>query len=441
MTLPQEIIAKKRDGLALSAEEIGRIVQGLVDGGIGDAQIGALAMAVVLNGMDDAETVALTRAMAHSGQRLSWSDLPGPALDKHSTGGIGDKVSLILAPLLAAVDGYCPMISGRGLGHTGGTLDKLESLDGYDTRPTLDRFAAVVRRAGCAIIGQTADLAPADRRLYAIRDVTATVESRPLIVASILSKKLASGAAGLVMDVKVGNGAFMVTPEEARTLGRTIADVANAAGLPTRAFLTDMNQCLGHTAGNALEVAEAVAFLKGERQDLRLAEVVLTLGAELLVLGSLASDAADARRRLTRQLASGGAAERFARMIAMLGGPPNALDPAALAHAAAPVTVPVRAATDGHVTAIETRQLGLAVIALGGGRTSPGQAVDHAVGLSEVKGIGERVDRGAPLALVHARTRDRAEAIANDLAAAFRIEAATPAGAPVIIERLPPAGG
>ena len=430
MTLPQEIIAKKRDRRALSAVEIEAIVRGLADGSLGDAQAGAFAMAVVLNGMDAAETVALTRAMAESGERLRWDDLPGPALDKHSSGGIGDKVSLILAPLLAAAGAHVPMVSGRGLGHTGGTLDKLESLAGFASRPDLATFQRIVREVGCAIVGQTDDLAPADWRLYAIRDVTATVESQPLIVASILSKKLAVGTAGLVMDVKCGSGAFMTTLEDARALGRTIAGVATAAGLPTRAIVTDMNQCLGRTAGNALEVAEAVAFLKGERRDPRLAEVTLTLGAELL---QLAGREPNARARLERHLADGSAAERFARMVAAQGGPKDVL---AWAAPQARVVVPVPAARSGWITRVATRSLGLAVIELDGGRTSPEQTIDHAVGLADVQGLGERVEAGEPLALVHGRDPDVAKEIATRLAVAFTIGDKPPAPSPVIVERL-----
>lgn len=433
MILPQEIIAKKRDRRALATVEIEAIVQGLTSGSLGDAQAGAFAMAVVLNGMDEAETVDLTRAMAASGKTLRWDDLPGPALDKHSSGGIGDKVSLILAPLLAAAGAYVPMVSGRGLGHTGGTLDKLESFPGFVTRPDLATFQRIVREVGCAIVGQSDDLAPADRRLYAIRDVTATVESRPLIVASILSKKLAVGTVGLVMDVKCGNGAFMTSLDEARALGRTIARVANAAGLPTRAIVTDMNQCLGRTAGNALEAAEAVAFLKGETPDPRLAEVTLTLGAELLQLAGLETGLNEARARLERHLADGSAAERFARMVAAQGGPQDALS---TTLPTAPVAVPVPAAAAGWINEIATRSLGLAVIALGGGRTAPEQTIDHAVGLADVRGLGERVDAGEPLAIVHGRDADLATDIATRLAAAFTLGEAPPAAAPVLVERL-----
>lgn len=436
MILPQEIIARKRDRRVLSADEIALIVQGLADGGIVDAQVGAFAMAVCLNGMDDAETVALTQAMSRSGKQLCWRHLPGPALDKHSTGGIGDKVSLVLAPLLAAAGAYCPMVSGRGLGHTGGTLDKLESYRGYDTRPPLDRFVATVGEVGCAIIGQTEDLAPADRRLYAIRDVTATVESRPLIVASILSKKLAVGSAGLVIDVKAGNGAFMRSLDDARALGLSIASVANAAGLPTIAVITDMNQCLGRTVGNALEIGEAVSVLRGEKHDARLREVVLTLGAELMVSARLEQGAIQARRRLEQHLADGSAAERFARMIAALGGPSNALEAAALAHAVTPCASPIEADRSGYISAIDTRSLGLAVIALGGGRTKPEQAIDHAVGLAEVRGIGEAIERGDALAIVHGRDNSATLVMASQLAKAFTISDAPPVTSHVIIEHL-----
>ncbi len=288
--LPQEIIRAKRDGNPLAAEEIAFFIAGLTDGSISEGQVAALAMAVFLRGMTREETVALTLAMRDSGRVLEWRDLPGPVVDKHSTGGIGDKVSLVLAPVLAACGAYVPMLSGRGLGHTGGTLDKLESIPGYTTQPDLDRLRAVVRAAGCAIIGQTDDLAPADRRLYAIRDVTATVESIPLITASILAKKLAGGLHALVMDVKTGSGAFMPTHEQATALAESIVGVARGAGLPTRALLTEMGQCLGHTAGNAVEVAESIAMLKGEPAHPRLEEVVLELCGEALALGGLAAD-------------------------------------------------------------------------------------------------------------------------------------------------------
>ncbi|MFO1062181.1 MAG: thymidine phosphorylase, partial [Dongiaceae bacterium] len=307
---PQEIIRRKRDGLALAEAEIEFLVRGLTDGSIGDAQIAAFAMAVFHKGMTRDECVALTRAMTRSGTVIDWSGtkLPGPRLDKHSTGGVGDKVSLMLAPLVAACGAAVPMISGRSLGHTGGTLDKLESIPGYDATPGLARFKAVVAEAGCAVIGQTAELAPADRRLYALRDVTATVESIPLITASILSKKLAAGLDGLVMDVKFGSGAFAAAEPMARALAESIVAVATGAGLPTTALLTDMNQVLGLTVGNALEIRETVDYLTGARREPRLHGVVLALGAEMLLLGGLAPDRAAAGRRLEAALADGGAA-------------------------------------------------------------------------------------------------------------------------------------
>ena len=326
MALPQEIIRKKRDGGALDGSEIAEFIEGLASGRISEGQVAAFAMAVFFNGMSREETVALTRAMTGSGTRLTWRDLDGPVLDKHSTGGIGDKVSLVLAPVVAACGAYVPMISGRGLGHTGGTLDKLDSIPGYATKPDLERLRAAVRTAGCAIIGQTDDLAPADRRLYAIRDVTATVESIPLIVASILSKKLAAGLDALVMDVKAGSGAFLPSFEATRELARTLVEVANGAGLRCSALLTDMSQCLGRTAGNALEVREAIDVLTGQAVHSRLREVTLALAAELLVLGGLAEDKAGAAGAAARALDSGAAAERFARMVAALGGPADVLE-------------------------------------------------------------------------------------------------------------------
>src|ERR671918_932067 len=291
--LPQEIIRKKRDGGVLDAREIAFLVEGISAGRISEGQAAAFAMAVYFHGMTRAETVALTLAKAASGTKLVWDDL-GPVVDKHSTGGIGDKVSLILAPILAACGAYVPMISGRGLGHTGGTLDKLDSIPGYDTAPGIERLRSAVRTAGCAIIGQTAELAPADRRLYAIRDVTATVESVPLIVASILSKKLAAGLDALVMDVKVGSGALLPSLEAATALAESLLEVGGTAGLSMVAFLTDMTQALGHDVGNALETREAIDFLTGHRREPRLTVVTATLASELLVLGGLVRNHAEA---------------------------------------------------------------------------------------------------------------------------------------------------
>jgi thymidine phosphorylase len=436
--LPQEIIRAKRDGARLTDTEIEQFVGGLTDGSIGDGQAAALAMAVFFQGMDIDERVALTRAMSQSGSTMHWdlAELHGPVIDKHSTGGVGDKVSLMLAPLVAVCGGHVPMISGPGLGHTGGTLDKLESIPGYITRPDNALFHKVVAEVGCAIIGQTSDLAPADGRLYAIRDVTATVESIPLITASILAKKLAAGLDALVMDVTFGNGAFMGDLARAEELARSIVDVAGSAGLKTSALLTDMNQVLGHTAGNALEVGEAIDWLTRSSDDARLTEVVLALGAEMLVLGGLAADIESATSRLVAVRADGSAAERFQRMVTALGGPADLVhNPAAYLRSAA-ITRPVETVDNGYVQSINTRSVGLAVVALGGGRLRIGDQIDHAVGLSEVAGLDQYVDHDHPLAIVHARTEADAEVAATTLRTAYSIGDARPVTGPVIASRI-----
>ncbi|MGI9416991.1 MAG: thymidine phosphorylase [Geminicoccaceae bacterium] len=425
--LAQEIVRKKRDGHSLDPAEIEAFIRGLTDGDVTEGQAAAFAMAVFFNGMTSDETVALTLAMQGSGSSLSWQDLDGPVLDKHSTGGIGDKVSLILAPLIAAVGGYVPMISGRGLGHTGGTLDKLDSIPGYTTRVALERLRFAVRAAGCAIVGQTAELAPADGRLYAIRDVTATVDVPPLIVASILSKKLAAGLDGLVMDVKVGSGAFLPSREDAEALASDLVAVAEGAGLPCRAVLTDMNQCLGRTAGNALEVGEALAFLTGEEREPRLAAVTLALAARLAERGGLARNAAEAEVKLTAALDDGRAAERFQRMVTALGGPADLLDCYGKHLPSAPVQRPVTLDGKGCVTAIDARVLGLAIIELGGGRTRPEDAVDPRVGLSGVLGIGDEVGKDRPFAVVHAANEADAERAVRRLKAAVTLDEVAPA--------------
>ena len=434
--LAQELIRIKRDGGTLSAAQIQAFAQGLADASWSEGQAAAMAMAILWRGMDRAETVALTLAMADSGERLSWADagLPGPILDKHSTGGVGDKVSLMLAPIVAACGGVVPMISGRGLGHTGGTLDKLEALPGYNVTPSREVLLATLRSAGCAIVGASAALAPADRRLYAIRDVTATIESVPLITASILAKKLAAGLQGLVLDVKVGSGAFTPELEQARALARSLVAVARGAGLPARALITDMNQVLGHSAGNALELQETLDYLCGAERDPRLHSVTMALAAELLVLGGLAPSVAAALVLTEQALASGQAAERFARMVAALGGPADVMHRAGLVQA--PVQRAVPAPRSGVLTRVDTRALGLAVVALGGGRQRPGDAIDPRVGMSRLRAIGERVQAGEPLAIVHAASAAAAEEAVLDVAAAMRVDegAAAPAaaGSPVV---------
>jgi thymidine phosphorylase len=434
-----DLIRTKRDGRELTEDEIRALVAGITDGSVSDAQVGALAMAIVLRGMSAGERIALTGAMRDSGDVLDWSDagLPGPALDKHSTGGVGDKVSLLLAPIVAACGGAVPMISGRGLGHTGGTLDKLESIPGYDTTPEPDALRGAVARAGAAIVGQTARLAPADRRLYAIRDATGTVESIPLIVASILSKKLAAGLDALVMDVKVGSGAFLPGREQADELARAIVDVANGNGLPTAALLTDMDRVLGRTAGNAVEVRESIDQLTGSAGDERLREVTLALSAELLVLGGLQPDPAAAREAAEHALDGGAAAERFAAMVSELGGPSDLLDAPDRHLPTAAVTVEAEPAEAGVVSAVDVRAVGLAVVALGGGRTREDDPVDHAVGLTEVAAPGEEVAPGGrPLALVHAQDEESARRAIDALRAAYRLGGDAPKELPPVLEVL-----
>lgn len=429
MRLPQETIRTKRDGGALDEAEIAQFIQGLTDGSVTEGQAAAFAMAVFFRGLSVPERVALTRAMTHSGEVLSWN-LPGPVLDKHSTGGVGDTVSLALAPMVACCGGYVPMISGRGLGHTGGTLDKLASIPGYDVAPDPALFRRVVAEAGCAIIGQTDRMAPADKRLYAIRDVTGTVESLDLITASILSKKLAAGLGGLVMDVKQGSGAFMATLPEARALAESIVSVATGAGLPTTALITDMDAPLASSAGNALEVAYALDYLTARHREPRFHAVTLALGSEMLILGGLAGSRGEAASRLEDALASGRAAERFARMTASLGGPTDFLERPGAYLPAAPIRRPVEAR--GAVASVATRDLGLAVIALGGGRTRPQDGIDPAVGFTDLARPG---DGGGLLGIIHAAddaAADRAEAL---LRGAYRMGQA-PEEPPAVIERV-----
>ncbi len=369
---------------------------------------------------------------------IDWSghSLSGPLLDKPSTGGVGDKVSLVLAPLVAACGGLVPMISGRGLGHTGGTLDKLDAIPGYDTAPDIGVFRRATLAAGCAIVGQTAELAPADRRLYGIRDVTATVESIPLITASILSKKATAGLAGLIMDVKTGSGAFARDQAGAVELAESIVAVAEGAGLPCVALITDMNQVLGRSAGNALEVGEAIAYLTGDARDARLHQVTMALGAELLVLGGLAPDSTAARSRLEAALDSGAAAERFARMVEFLGGPSDLIEDPGKHLPAAPVVHPALPEQPGVITAMDLRRIGLAVVQLGGGRRDPADRIDHGVGLSEVAGLGEAVGPERPLALVHARSREAAEAAGRTLRDAITLGERAAPGTKLIHKRL-----
>ncbi|MDO1580641.1 thymidine phosphorylase [Rhizobium oryzicola] len=434
--IPQEIIRRKRDGQVLANEEIRAFIDGLTENRISEGQVAAFAMAVFFQGMSREETIALTLAMRDSGDVLSWRDVGKPISDKHSTGGVGDNVSLMLAPIVAACGLAVPMISGRGLGHTGGTLDKLESIPGYTIMPSEALFRRTVQEAGAAIIGQTGDLAPADKRLYAIRDVTATVESIPLITASILSKKLAAGLDTLVLDVKVGNGAFMATPEAAETLARSLVEVANGAGVKTAGLLTDMNEPLADAAGNALEIINCLEFLNGEKTGTRLEAVVLAFAAEMLVQGGVAANLADGEARAREALSSGRALEHFAQMVTLLGGPADFIERSDAYLPKAPVVVPVVAKGAGYLAAVDTRELGLAVVELGGGRRLATDTIDHRVGLSGFLPLGTRVEKGQPIAFVHAADDASANQVAAKVAALYAVTGTAPATRPVILKRI-----
>ncbi|QKK04043.1 MAG: thymidine phosphorylase [Pseudomonadota bacterium] len=435
----REIIRRKRDGQTLSREQIEHLVAAASDANAGSEQLGAFVMAVFLKGMDDEETTALTEAMRDSGQVLRWNDpaLPGPVLDKHSTGGVGDCTSLLVGPWVAACGGFVPMITGAGLGHTGGTLDKLAAIPGYVATPELTVFRRVVREAGVAIIGQTDELATADRRLYAIRDITSTVESLPLIVASILSKKLAEGLDALVMDIKTGNGSVMPDLAEARRLADALGRVARRAGTTLTSVLSDMNQPLASSAGNALEVAEIIAVLTGRRRGGRLQALSHTLAAQLLVAGGLAGDSEQADRCLQQAWDSGAVAERFGRMVRGLGGPADLLEHPHQHLPAAPVVVEVHAKRSGQVGRIDTRALGFAVVALGGGRRRAGDRIDPRVGLSDLVSLGDSVVVGQPLARVHAADHDSAEAAAGAVQAAVDLTGQTPQAPALVVDILP----
>jgi len=431
-----DVIRKKRDGGALSDAEIQFFVDGLADNSIPAEQVSALAMAVFLNSMSFEEAGLLTNKMAASGTVLDWGkeDLGGPVVDKHSTGGVGDKVSFMLAPIAAAAGCFVPMISGRGLGHTGGTTDKVEAIPGYTATPDFDLFRKTVKDVGCAIIGQTGDLAPADRRFYSIRDVTATVESIPLITASILSKKIAAGLQGLVSDVKVGSGAFMESPERARALADSLIGTAAKAGLESHAVITDMNEVLGTTVGNALEIEESVLYLRNEAREARLDDVVLALCSEMVVIGGLESDRKVARARCEDALSSGRAAEIFGQMIAALGGPADFIERYDHYLVKAPVTRDVF--TAGFVTGVDTRAVGNAIIELGGGRREVGEKLDLAVGFSNIAPIGTELDNERPLAVIRAASESDADKAEQNLLDAYKLGDSAPAERPVIIEIL-----
>ena len=438
MFLPQEVIRRKREGEVLNADEIRHFVRGVTDNSVSEGQVAALAMAIYFQGMNIDERVALTCAMRDSGEVLEWAsaNLNGPVLDKHSTGGVGDVVSLMLGPMIAACGGYVPMISGRGLGHTGGTLDKLDSIPGYNTHASEELLRKVVREAGVAIVGQTGELAPADKRIYGIRDVTATVESIDMITSSILAKKLAEGLDALVMDVKVGSGAFMPTFEKSVELAESIVQVANGAGVKTTALLTDMNQCLASSAGNAVEVREAVQFLTGDFRNERLLEVTMAQSAELLVSGGLASDAEEARDKLQAVLDNGKAADIFGQMVSGLGGPADFVENCDLYLPKAAISKPVYAQVSGFVTAMNTRNVGMAVVQLGGGRSHPADTLDYSVGITDICCLGDQLDGSVPLAMLHASDESSWQAAADMLRGAVSLGDQKPDSQPCIYRQI-----
>jgi pyrimidine-nucleoside phosphorylase len=429
---PQHVIARKRDAGELSREEIEAFVKGATDGSWADYQLSALLMAIFIRGMTPRETAFLTEAMLHSGIVADLSSIPGPKADKHSTGGVGDKVSLHVAPMVAACGVAVPMISGRGLGHTGGTLDKLESIPGFRVGLSLAEYRAQLTRIGVSMIGQTGELAPADRKLYALRDVTGTVECIPLICASILSKKLASGIDALVLDVKFGRGAFMKDLAKARELAVALTTVAKAMGKPTRAVLTAMDQPLGHAVGNGLEVAESILFLRGT-SCADLAEVTYAIGGQMLLLTGNARDAADARTKLEASVSSGAALSKFRELVAAQGGDPAVVDdPSRLPKAA--LVRPLAAARGGFVTAVDAMGVALAALRLGAGRAKAEDPVDHAVGIGGLVKIGDPVVAGGPLCIVHANSEHAAREAAEIISRAIVLGDAAPTRAPIIGE-------
>lgn len=441
MFLAQEVIRKKRDAASLSDTDIQQFVNGICDDSVSEGQIAALAMAIYFRGMSAQEKTALTVAMRDSGDVLDWrqDNLNGPVLDKHSTGGVGDVVSLMLGPIVAACGGYVPMISGRGLGHTGGTLDKFDAIPGYQTAPDNRLFRDTVKQAGVAIIGQTGRLAPADSRFYATRDVTATVESIPLITASILAKKLAEGLDGLVMDVKAGNGAFMPGYRESKELAQSLVSVGRKLGVETTALITDMNQALGSAAGNAVEVQLAVDYLTGKRRDKRLHQVTKALSAELLVSGKLAKNTDQAEAMVENVLGNGLAAERFAKMVSSLGGPHDFLEKSDQYLPQASLIKPLKLPAEYHgqyLSEVNTRELGMAVVCLGGGRRKADDKLDLSVGMTDILTIGSKVDSDSVIATVHASNESDWQEAADSILKALSFSSNQPEPDSVIYERI-----
>jgi thymidine phosphorylase len=432
----REIIRKKRDGGELSESEIEQFAKGLADATIPPEQIAAMAMAIYFKSMSDAETGALTMAMARSGEVIDWSreNLRGPVADKHSTGGVGDKVSFALAPIVAACGVFVPMISGRGLGHSGGTLDKIESIPGYVVKPDVATFKQTVKSVGCAIIGQTDSLAPADRRLYAIRDVTATVESIPLITASILSKKIAAGLSALVMDVKTGSGAFMPSLDASKALAKRLVATSAEAGLNTRALITDMSEPLGRTAGNAVEISEIVRYLTNVDSEPRLDAVTRALSMELLLMTGVEATPAAAVKRIEAALKSGRAAEIFGRMIAALGGPADFIERPDRYLPKSKYAAPIYASNEGYLASVDARRVGMAIIGLGGGRARMDDKLDLSTGFVDMVPTGEWIESGRPLAVAHAATEESLARAIDDYRKACTVSPSPPKPRPLIYD-------
>lgn len=419
--LVQDIIRKKRDGEELTQEQISWFVSEMTSDNISESQIAAFAMAIFLQKMTFAERINLTKSMTNSGKRLSWN-LSGPVIDKHSTGGIGDSVSLLLAPALASCGGFVPMISGRGLGHTGGTLDKLDSIPGYNSQPSTELLKKTVKSVGCAIVGQTEEIAPADKRLYAIRDVTATVDSIDLITSSILSKKIAAGLNALVLDIKCGNGAFMASRNDAQNLANSLVNVGDGLGCYTSAILTNMTEPLCSSVGNSLEILKVVDVFRGDAKEERLMEVVYTLGGKILEKAGLASNFGDGLTLIKKTFESGQAAEKFEKMVASLGGNFNFLTKASHELPEAPLVQDIYVGVSGYVTFIDCRAIGTALLELGGARRRSHDLIDCAVGFKNLLGIGQWVDNQVPLARIHARDKKTLDLATSIIVGAYRID-------------------
>ena len=435
---PQDVIRRKRDGQSLSRDEIDFFVAGVTSGRIADYQVSALLMAIYLNGMNEVEQQALTEAMLRSGITLDFSSIAKPKADKHSTGGVGDKTSLIIAPLVAACGVCVPMISGRGLGHTGGTLDKLESIPGYRVNLSTKEFRDVLERVGFAMAGQTAELAPADKKMYALRDATSTVEAIPLIVASIISKKGAAGLDAMVIDVKVGSGAFMRDEARARELAKALVKTGNSCGIRTRALLTDMNQPLGRAVGNSLEVKECIELMRGEAEPgaRPVLDLSLELSAHMLVLARVDDSLEAAHARLRRVLEAGDALECFRQNVAAQGGEVRVCDDPAAFLPLVSESSKVESPRSGFITEIETTEIGHAIAALGGGRVRIEDKIDPTVGFLGEKQIGEKVEKGELLGTVYARDQAKARETVARIQAAYSIGDASDSQRPTLIKEV-----